>query len=620
MVSFRKWWLPAARGSEAYMLSTTRLSMLSLHDWNVAPCFYRRCVQAQSTDASPSRRSTLGPILEVRRKTSSQALSDLACTGLCSTSIAAHSSQLALAAESPEGVYAVHHQLWQDSPTDAFNPYIECAPTNGYSSRNRNSDESHTFPISDPSSSSSSAESPANTGESSSGFSVVHGYLDRSEDAMRRWTLAMADVPDEVLVQHLERLRKESVAMSRGRLPGRRSAAPSQIGHGDEELTIDTRDRRSSFFFGGPREMGVSPRSSSRARFSVGHYSTLDGDDSDEEALSDEEDEEDWKTARQVLFCCRELVQTERNYQARLRELASTELSHHYASLVAKYIPALLRVSETLFAHVIDDPSAWGVSAAFIGCEEELEAAFVAWSTVAGEFFVEDANLRPPRKLTKKLAEDTTTLGHDSGLDRVMRTRSQIGFGSSNRTSVASRRFSSAMSESGHSDPYTYLNSGHASTGMFTAALGTGLAFGLAVPASQSPSDADTPTKSVHRLSRVSTVSSGLGRAMAAWKRKSMPASMSNIASLVSPPPTPVPLPLTPSNQGHGPLRNTSNAYGMSKRSEQDAKLSVRDLAIQPTQRVMRYVLQYRGAFLGIRDWGRGLAIGIELTCVFVCL
>ena len=206
---------------------------------------------------------------------------------------------------------------------------------------------------------------------------------------MRRWTLAMADVPDDVLVQHLERLRKESVALARGRLPGRKSAAPSQSGHGDDDQAYDPRDRRSSFFFGGPREMGISPRSASRARFSVGQDDReYDGEDSDEEALSDEEDEEDWKTARDVLFRCRELVQTERNYQTRLRELASTELSHHYASLVAKHIPALLHVSETLLAHVLDDPSVWGVSAAFIGCEEDLEAALVAWAGVAGEFFI----------------------------------------------------------------------------------------------------------------------------------------------------------------------------------------------------------------------------------------
>lgn len=424
---------------------------------------------------------------------------------------------------------------------------------------------------------------------------------------MRRWTLAMADVPEDVLVQHLERLRKESMALVRGRLPGRRSAVPSQIGHGEDESTIDTPDRRSSWFFGGPREMGISPRSPSRARFSVGHYEY--DDYSDEEALSDdEEDEEDWKTARQVLFCCRELVQTERNYQARLRELASTELAPHYASLVARYVPALLRVSETLLAHVIDDPSAWGVSAAFIGCEEDLEAALVAWSGVVGEFFLEHANLRPPRKLKKYSDETSSNHGHDSSIGRIIRTRSQVGLTPPQRGSIAARRFSSAMSDIGHGD-YSGSPGGN---GMFTAALGTGLAFGLGVPtssqmalASESLSQAKSPKpKSVSGHSTLGrTMSSGLGlaRAMNAWKRKSMPSSLSNIPSLASPSSGHVRSPTASGALGHIYPRSASSAHGHGAlkkppTSEQETKMTIRDLAIQPTQRVMRYVLQYRGA------------------------
>ena len=563
----------------------------------------------------------------MRRKRSSQALSDLACTGLCSTSVAAYASQLALDADTTERAQSSHDNAWQDAGThgEPFDPYVQCASPPGDTSASITDACSQpgkaAFPTLDAKETSSQAESQSNAGESS-GFAVVGGYLDRSEDAMRRWTLAMADVPEDVLVQHLERLRKESMALARGRLPGRRSAAPSQIGHGDDELTIDTRDRRSSFFFGGPREMGISPRSPSRARFSVGHYDRdLDGDDSDEDALSDEEDEEDWKTARQVLFCCRELVQTERNYQARLRELASTELSHHYASLVARHIPALLRVSEALLSHVIDDPSAWGVSAAFIGCEEELEAAFVAWSSVVGDFFIDDANLRPPRKLKKYSEDAVSDLGHGpTSLGRIMRTRSHVGIPSNKPASTAGRRYSSALSDIGHGE--TSSNPGHGGgAGMFTAALGTGLAFGLSV-ASPSSLEAESPSpkqKSAHGhsgLSRVSTVSSSLGlaRAMTAWKRKSMPSSLSNVPGLLpTSPASAYTQPRTPSHYGHGHGHGHSHSHshhlsfgsahghGTPKKagsSEQDAKMTVRDLAIQPTQRVMRYVLQYRGAHL----------------------
>lgn len=547
------------------------------------------------------------------------------CTGLCSTSIAACSSQLAFDTQLEEGACAIEIQAWDDPHADAFNPYTDCAPpadvTEASGADSRGIDAGLLASSISPTPSLTPPDSRENSERSSSGFAVVGGYLDRSEDAMRRWTLAMADVPDDVLVQHLERLRKESVALARGRLPGRKSAAPSQSGHGDDDQAYDPRDRRSSFFFGGPREMGISPRSASRARFSVGQDDReYDGEDSDEEALSDEEDEEDWKTARDVLFRCRELVQTERNYQTRLRELASTELSHHYASLVAKHIPALLHVSETLLAHVLDDPSVWGVSAAFIGCEEDLEAALVAWAGVAGEFFIEDANLRPPKKLTKKFGDDTfSNHGHGHGHDhtpstfgRVLRTRSQIGIAPSQHASLSSRRISSTMSDIGHGESISsFINAG-----MFTAALGTGLAFGLggAPLSSTATLDADLPASGHHKsmsvhghrsLSRMSSTL-GLSRAVTAWRRRSMSSSMSHIPSLSttsSPsPPRTRPSMSTPSHghaHTHAHHHSTSSAHGHSspwkKSSEQDSKMTVRDLAIQPVQRVMRYVLQYRG-------------------------
>lgn len=566
----------------------------------------------------------MGPILELRKRRSSQVLSDLACTDFCSTSIAARSSQLAFDTQPEDGACALEIQSWNDPHADAFNPYTDCAPpadiAEGSGVDSRGIDAGFLASSISPTPSMSPDDSRENMETPSSGFAVVGGYLDRSEDAMRRWTLAMADVPDDVLVQHLERLRRESVALARGRFPGRKSAAPSQVGHGDDDQGCDPRDRRSSFFFGGPREMGISPRSASRARFSVGHHDRdFDGEDSDDEALSDEEDEEDWKTARDVLFRCRELVQTERNYQTRLRELASTELSYHYASLVAKYIPALLRVSETLLAHVLDDPSVWGVSAAFIGCEEDLEAALVAWAGVAGEFFIEDANLRPPKKLTKKFGDDTFS-NHGHGLDHpssstfgsVLRSRSQTAIAPSLYPTVPARRFSSTMSDIGHGES----TSNFIQAGMFTAALGTGLAFGLGRPLlSSTPTlDADLappPPKhrkstSIHGHGSMARVSStlGLSRAVTAWRRS----SMSHLPSLsTTSSPTSSRTRQSMSTLGYGNGRgythahphSVSSAYGRGtpskKSSDQDSKMTVRDLAIQPVQRVMRYVLQYRG-------------------------
>lgn len=56
---------------------------------------------------------------------------------------------------------------------------------------------------------------------------------------------------------------------------------------------------------------------------------------------------------------------------------------------MAPYVSALVRVSEMLLKCFIEDPSAWGVSTAFVTSEDELEATMVSWCTVAGAFFTD---------------------------------------------------------------------------------------------------------------------------------------------------------------------------------------------------------------------------------------
>lgn len=43
-----------------------------------------------------------------------------------------------------------------------------------------------------------------------------------------------------------------------------------------------------------------------------------------------------------------------------------------------------------LLKRFLEDPSAWGVSTAFVTCEDELEATMVAWCAVAGTFFTDE--------------------------------------------------------------------------------------------------------------------------------------------------------------------------------------------------------------------------------------
>ncbi|KAH9837271.1 uncharacterized protein C8Q71DRAFT_707077 [Rhodofomes roseus] len=366
-------------------------------------------------------------------------------------------------------------------------------------------------------------------------------FLESDPMAMRRWTLAMADVPDEILVQELDKLRKNAVAKkARGKS---RTPAQSESGH--------------------TAESGCSTGSTSPWRSGV-HFRLGGDSDSEEEGDGDEEDEaldgfendadeEEWKAARRALLCCRELVRTERSYQARLRELLNAQSSHPFFSLLLSYVPALLQASEALLVRLVDDPSAWGVGAAFIGCEEELEAALVAWCGVVGNFYIDDEKDKRGRKRRKSGDETTNALGHGEPRTLSPRGASQSGIAGMIKPRVANRRMSLI-------DP--------SENGMFTAALGTGLAFGLSSP----PALESRKHGSTASFGKDHGPTGTLTRTLSAWKRKSMPSSLSNLQTTMGMPPSP------------------STAHGHSK----EKLWTLRDLAIQPTQRVMRYVLQYK--------------------------
>lgn len=169
------------------------------------------------------------------------------------------------------------------------------------------------------------------------------------------------------------------------------------------------------------------------------------------------------------------------------------------------YLPALLHASEVLLKRLSEDPSAWGVSTAFMGCEEELEAAMVAWSGVAGQFFSEKRKSKSWRR---------------------PRTRS----GSQSQTSVPSSP-TSTIPPVPPVPSVVSCGSGDSATGAF-------------------------PPKLV-LMSDKSTEKEKKG--------------------------------------GADERTEKADVEDEKKAKKGERKLSVRDLAIQPTQRVMRYVMLYRG-------------------------
>ncbi|EPT03510.1 hypothetical protein FOMPIDRAFT_1047046 [Fomitopsis schrenkii] len=529
-----------------------------------------------------------------KRKRSTSALAQLAWTGLSSSELAALTSRLHIQRNSPErsfqGGKGKQTQAYEEAPLGTFDPFAEGLYARGGNPKledvsaleedeDNETEDTHREGSSalghamssrfstmkrmvspridtqlppSPTIAKPRANSVYVNGSTSHLRTPQHGrksasFLESDPMAMRRWTLAMADVPDEVLVQELDKLRKNAVA----RRVRRKSRTPlqSDSGHTTESA------------------YSVSPTSPWRpgVHFRLGGDSDSedegDGEEDDEvlDGFENDADEEEWKAARRALLCCRELVRTERSYQARLRELMSSQSSHPFFSLLLSYVPALLRASEALLVRLVDDPSAWGVGAAFIGCEEELEAALVAWCGVVGNFYIdgEDKDKRGRRR--RKSGDELSSFSGPSeprGFSAV-RSASQSGIPGMvkpNSKTAETRRMS-------------LYNAGEG--GLFTAALGTGLAFGLAShPTLDSKDHGSTAS-----IGKDHGPTGTLSRTLSAWKRKSMPSSLYNLPSAMGVPPSPT------TAHGHG---------------KEDKLFTLRDLAIQPTQRVMRYVLQYK--------------------------
>ena len=117
-------------------------------------------------------------------------------------------------------------------------------------------------------------------------------------ESNRRWTVAVADVPDELLIEELERLRREGMRAGEVHGDPSRSRVHSLQGMhaavSEESAAMDESADVSEVTHGAP---GL-------------------------------EEEQEWVFARGAILCCRELVRTERTYQERLQDLAHDEVCY----------------------------------------------------------------------------------------------------------------------------------------------------------------------------------------------------------------------------------------------------------------------------------------------------
>ncbi|OCB86166.1 hypothetical protein A7U60_g6755 [Sanghuangporus baumii] len=190
-------------------------------------------------------------------------------------------------------------------------------------------------------------------------------------ESNRRWTVAIADVPDDLFIEELERLRR--MGLRAGDIHS--VCSVSHAGY-----ALSSRKEAHRGYLDGGEHLEVKQ---------TGKLSTPDA------VLIqqvDTEDEMEWLFARRAILCCRELVRTERSYQERLQELADGNVSDAVPALLLQYLPGVIGASKILSAKFNEDMSAAGVAAAFLSVITTLERALVTWSGVVGEFFGGTAN------------------------------------------------------------------------------------------------------------------------------------------------------------------------------------------------------------------------------------
>ncbi|KAL5534478.1 hypothetical protein ACEPAG_940 [Sanghuangporus baumii] len=187
----------------------------------------------------------------------------------------------------------------------------------------------------------------------------------------RRWTVAVADVPDDLFIEELERLRR--MGLRAGDIHSVRS-----VSHAGYALSSRKEAHRGHLDDGEHLEVKQTGKPNTPDAVLIQQVDT--------------EDEMEWLYARRAILCCRELVRTERSYQERLQELADGNVSDAVPALLIQYLPAVIGVSKILSAKFNEDMSAAGVATAFLSVISTLERALVTWSGVVGEFFGGSAN------------------------------------------------------------------------------------------------------------------------------------------------------------------------------------------------------------------------------------
>ena len=253
-----------------------------------------------------------------------------------------------------------------------------------------------------------------------------------------------------------------------------------------------------------------------------------------------------WPITQRALLTTRELILTERRYLSSLLLLLRPDSTlTPVPRMMISYVKELVGISERLLEGMEKEPSVRGVCEVFVevGGVDEAESAFVKWCGVVGDWFQNGL----------AVSGDTQVVVNNTRGKRK-RSESSVGSGGSRDLMISEHEvlgFSSSLTSA---------------------------------PNGTTTEHAHTPlmrTVSTWRKSMPSIVGLGDG---SVWRRDRDKDDGDSTGG-----------------HGHGgKISPTLSAASMPSTSscKPIRKPAVRDLAILPTQRVMRYVLLYRGMFL----------------------
>jgi hypothetical protein len=228
------------------------------------------------------------------------------------------------------------------------------------------------------------------------------------------------------------------------------------------------------------------------------------------------------------------------------------------------YLPALVHTSMELLAALSEDPTAWGVSMAFILLAPALEAAFVPWCGVVGQWF-SDAPIPPIKKEKSSTQRIKIAASMPTTPVGTVATRRKVNHNSRPRASLE------FIAEVDSNTPFA-TRQGLASITPFTNNIPT-------TPVTPSSVSLAFPVSSA-------APSPKIYRSLNSWRRSGATPNTSTTS-------------LGETAESVKPLRERMDSFAV---PGMNGKVPlVRDLAIQPTQRVMRYVLQYGGTSLTLR-------------------